>query len=281
VNAVEGHNGSAKEPRSTRTDFRLTRAPVDTPRGRLHRLAALVNRGARQAVRLARQLEPAELGKMRAVAQQAARQAAQHLSGTRHAQFATFLYQRLYDGLDQALGALELYLQLEVPSICEELTKTLVLLEAAETRSAELEIMLGSATRDLAFERGQNQQLRTSLAAQQVRLAVTEQDIPSETFEEPTRNRELTDHERRVISDPDAQPGDLERYLREENDELRRTRDEHARTIHNLRVESRALYASYVALIGRLRAHESVEGAETQRAHFREALARLGAVDAR
>lgn len=53
----------------------------------------------------------------------------------------------------------------------------------------------------------------------------------------------------------------------------------HAGLIAELRSESRALYASYVAVVGRLSHYESVEGCQTLRARHHAELARLGALE--
>jgi len=89
-------------------------------------------------------------------------------------------------------------------AVCEALTATLVQLEAAEGRIAELQRRNKELQRAVAFERQHNELLRTSLAAEQVRTAAAIADIPPERWEEPTRSRTLTDEERRVVDDPDA-----------------------------------------------------------------------------
>lgn len=159
----------------TRTDLRLTRAPADTPRGRLH-LAAMT--GAR-AGRRAASLVPDDAARLRDLA----RRGVEHLrlDPSRGARLVV----HVCHGLDRALAALAPLSEVDVPAICEELTGTLVQLEAREDQIARL-------TKELAFERSLNEQLRASLAAEQVRSAAALQDIPSDRFDEPTRNSNLS-----------------------------------------------------------------------------------------
>jgi hypothetical protein len=206
-----------------------------------------------------------------------AAQAVRARQGPRGGQFGAFVVQTLYEGLDRMLGALELFAQLDVASLCDELTRTLVLLEMGEERIAGLETELADAHRDLAMERGHGEQARASLAAAQVRAAAKAD--AAERWDEPTRSRTMTDPELRVISDPDAQAGDLERYLREACDQLRAERDQHATTIADLRSEAKALYSSYVTTSQRLARHESIEGIGIQLRRVRSVLVRLGVID--
>ncbi len=130
----------------TRVDMRLTRHPANTPRARLHRLAAWGARCGHQ------------------------------------------------------LGALRF------ARVCEALTDTLVRLEALEVAYEQLQADNRTLRQDLAFERSHNEQLRSSLAAEQVRAAAALLEVPHERWEEPTRNRSLTADEKVIIDDPDARP---------------------------------------------------------------------------
>jgi hypothetical protein len=217
---------------------------------------------------------------MRTLAKLGAERAAQAVrtrQGPHGGQFGAYVTQTLYEGLDRALGALELFAQLDVASLCDELTRTLVLLEMGEDRIAGLEAELSVTHRDLVVERGLGEQTRVSLAAAQVRA--TARMEAAERWDEPTRSRTMTDPELRVINDPNAQAGDLERYLRESCDQLRAERDRHAATLAELRSEAKALYGSYVATSQRLARHESIEGVGVQLRRIRPALVRLGVID--
>ena len=271
-------NGSPTHiPRETQVDMRLTRAPADTPRGRLHRAASIGARAGREAARLLASIPP-QAANMRTLAKLGAERAAQMLVARRGpdgGQFGAYVVHTLYDGLDRMLGVLELFAQLDVTSLCDELTRTLVLLEVGEDRIAGLEAELADAQRDLAVERGLGEQARASLAAAQVRAMVRTE--AAEQWDEPTRSRTMTDPELRVISDPDAQAGDLERYFREACDQLRAERDGHANTIAELRNVSTALYASCVKLVGHLVRQGNQVDQRGRLAEFRETLLRLGA----
>lgn len=182
---------------NTRIDMRLTRHPADTPRARLHRAASLGAQMAREVARmsLAGTAEAASLQRM-------ARRCLRALGRDRSAG-ARFVV-RLCGALDRSLSALAMVSDPGYAGLCDALTKTLVELEAAESTIDDLRAELRDARKMLALERSHNEQLRASLAAEQVRAAAALRDIPRERWEEPTRSRTLTAGERVVIDDPDA-----------------------------------------------------------------------------
>jgi hypothetical protein len=101
------------------------------------------------------------------------------------------------------LSALAALVALDVPRLCDNLCLTLSQLDSAEESVARLQEEAASLRRNLVFERGQAAQLRALLADAQVRAAAA-LDLPPERFDEPTRDRKLTEDDRRVIDDPDA-----------------------------------------------------------------------------
>ncbi len=180
--------------RGTRADIRLTRAPADTPRARLHRAAA---RGARAAREVGKTLafSADDAARLRGLARRGLGLLAEN--DTRGAR----LVRLLCGALDQALAALGPLLETNVTGICEELTGALVQLEAAEEREAKLRAEVKEITQALAFERSHNEQLRGSLAAEQVRAAALLRDIPADRFDEPTCSRTFTPDEKAAIDD--------------------------------------------------------------------------------
>jgi hypothetical protein len=166
----------------TKTDLRLTRAPADTPRGRLHHAAMA---GAR-AVRRAAALTPGDADRLHALA----RRGVEHLrlDPSRGARLVV----HVCHGLDRALAALAPLSEIDVAALCEELTVILVQLEAREEQIAVLLQKNRDLKQEAAFERAHNEQLRASLAAEQIRTAAALQDIPHDRFDEPTRNSNLT-----------------------------------------------------------------------------------------
>lgn len=179
---------------STHTDLRLTRAPADTPRGKLHRAVAVAARRAREVNRAV--ARNPDLTALRELAQRGV----DRLSGDESR--GARLIVRVCLGLDQALSALIPLVEIDAEKLCDELTGALVQLEAAENQVARLKDEVAVLTQGLAFERYHNQQLRSSLAAEQVRTAAAIADIPPERFDEPTRNRRLTLDEIEAISVP-------------------------------------------------------------------------------
>jgi len=184
---------------STRTDLRLTRAPADTPRGKLHQLAARCFRAGHEAKRLAK-LDLDDVAKLRDFAKRGLIELEKDQS--RGARMILYLCR----GLEAALGPLALLDVASVVEIAEGLTTTLVQLEVAETTIRELQSMLVSAERDAQFERGQSTQLRALLSQAQgviARHEASQQESEHWSADVRTRKHELTAEEKRVITDPD------------------------------------------------------------------------------
>jgi hypothetical protein len=182
---VEGH---------TRIGLNVTRAPADTPRGRLHRTAAL---GARAAHRVNQTLalNQDDLNRMRSLAQRGVdRLKSDESRGAR-------LIVHVCRGLDQTLAALVPLLEINVSRICEELTATLMMLEGAENKVGRLERDVADLKQDVAFERAHVERLRSLLATEQVRGAAVLATISPDRFDVPTRTRALTSEERAMIDD--------------------------------------------------------------------------------
>lgn len=165
----------------TRTDLRLTRAPADTPRGRLHQAAMI---GAR-ATRRAATLIPNDAAELQDLAQRGMK-LLQHDTSR-----PTRLIVRVCQGLDQALTALAPLSEVDVPALCEELTGTLVQLEAREEQIAGLLRKMRDLEQEVAIKGALNEQLRASLAAEQLRNEQLS-NLLQDRFDEPTRNSNLT-----------------------------------------------------------------------------------------
>lgn len=201
---MSSNGRSAKEPiaipkGATQTDLRLTRHPADTPRGRLHRLAATSVRAADEVKREAK-LSKADMAKLRALARRGL--ALIGKPRTRGERVAA----ELCSGIDRAIFALTLLDVDAVIALCEGLTITLVQLEAAEHLIQDLETKLQRASREARVAHGDVNQLRTLLAKlhdETARREAKENESSSE-WNELTRRRHLTEDEKRTISDPDA-----------------------------------------------------------------------------
>ncbi len=192
---------------STRTDLRLTRAPANTPRGRLHRLAALGVRLSEEAKQIAN-LTQEDMARLRQLGKRGIKKLWGR--GDRGSRMIT----HLCDGLDRATGALALLDAADVKAISDGLTITLVQLEVAESTIGDLKRKLDEANRDLAMERGLNNNLRKSLAAEQVRMAALDYypepwetraaavdgDVEPGRWEEPTRNSSMTEDQMRTLT---------------------------------------------------------------------------------
>lgn len=187
---------------TTRMDLRLTRAPADSRRARLHRAAALGSRVWRNTHRVLGTLDVGAMERLRALSQRGLGVLRGHprLGESEPAR----LLQHVCWGLDRVLSALIPLMDPGFATLCEELTRALVELEVAEERIQELQRDLKLARQDVAFERSHNEQLRASLAAEQVRSTAALREVPAERWEEATRSRDLTDEEKRVIDDPEA-----------------------------------------------------------------------------
>lgn len=177
----------------TRTDLRLTRHPVDTPRARLHRLAATSLRAAGE-VKSAAELDKDDMAELRELARRGL-----ELLGNPTTR-GEELVARFCSGLDRAIFAIMLLDVDSVVKLSEGLVLTLLQLEAAETKVRDLESCLRNADRDVENARGNVTQLRTLLAKFHTEAAKKE---ASEFEGLATNRRELTDDEKRVI-DPDA-----------------------------------------------------------------------------
>lgn len=159
----------------TLTDLRLTRAPADTPRGRLHHAAMAGARAARRAASLA----PDDADRLQDLARRGVEKLRLDPSpGAR-------LVVHVCYGLDRALAALAPLSSVDVPALCEELTGTLVQLEAREEQIAALQRKIDHLEQEATAARERNEQLQASLAA-------ALQDVHADRFDEPTRNSDLT-----------------------------------------------------------------------------------------
>lgn len=178
---------------STRTDLRLTRSPANTPRSRLHNLAALGVRVGQEAKRITK-LSREDMDRLRAIGRRGV-ELLKHDSSLRARLIVHICY-----GLDRVIASLTLLDSVDIVHICEGLSMSLIQLEVAENSLKEQTQELVQMQRDLKIERGFNAQLRASLAAEQVRAAAAIRDIPEERWDEPTRNSGLTDAQMRALS---------------------------------------------------------------------------------
>lgn len=180
---------------STRTDLRLTRAPADTPRAKLHKLAAGAYRAVHEIGRAAR-LEPEAAEVARDIARRGLSLIAD--DGSRGAR----LVRRICDCLEDVASELVRWRKVPARELAEALTETLVQLEAAEVEVRDLRRELDDAHRGIAFERGHNEQLRRALATEQVRAAAALEGEPPERWEErPTRTVKMTRDEVKAITE--------------------------------------------------------------------------------
>lgn len=187
---------------ATKTDLRLTRQPADTPRGRLHRLAAVGVR-AEQAARRTLELDKGDVVMLRALARRAYKIA----RGAAVGSVGALVVEHLCWGLDQALEFLAATADVDVAALCDGLTRSLVQLEVAEGTIRDLQKELDGAEEDLRSARADVRQLRTLLASandQAARKEAAEKEAVGDDWREATRRRELTEFEKRVIGDPDA-----------------------------------------------------------------------------
>jgi hypothetical protein len=181
---------------STRTDLRLTRAPADTPRGRLHALAARGYRAAREA-RAAKKLDQDDMSKLRAFARRGVDKLRRDES--RGARLVVYLCR----GLDAAIGPLTLLDASDVVAVCEGLSLTLTELEVSENTIRKLKADLNNANQDVQLERSCSRQLRAQLAEMQ--NAVARREASDERWNETTRKSEVTAEVRSILDDPEAQ----------------------------------------------------------------------------
>jgi hypothetical protein len=186
---------------STRTNFLMTKAPANSPRGKLHRLASTAVRVGHEMKKTVK-LDRDDMTKLRKFAQRGVD--VLRLDNSRGAR----LIVRVCYGLDLALGALLLIDGVDVAELGDNLTVTLIKLEVAEGEMEKLQSELDTTKRELVFERKHNEVLRRELAEHQVRAAgsVRAADLPAENWEEPTRNSTLTDDDVHTLSDPNAFP---------------------------------------------------------------------------
>lgn len=198
MNNGRGRRDQLEAPsRATMTDLRLTRHPVDTPRGRLHRLATVSIRAVDE-VRRASGLSKSDLDMLRSVAHRA--YDAVLRSGDDSA--GAHVVHHLCWGLDRAIEALALVAGIDVVSLCEGLTKTLVQLEVAENTIREQQTKLEEARQDTRYALADVTQLRTLLAAAHDQAA--RKEAAENVWNEPTRRQELSGREKQVIDDPDT-----------------------------------------------------------------------------
>lgn len=183
----------------TKTDLRLTRAPADTPRGRLHRVASMSMRAVDEIKRVAK-IDKGDLVKLRSLARRGL-----ILLGKPTTRGERVLG-RLYSSLDRTVFALTLIDVESITALCEGTMLTLVQLETAESALRVSEAKLKEAEHEVRVERAAVTQLRTLLAAANTQVAKWEATEFEATgsWAIPTRQRVLTADEKRVLDDPDA-----------------------------------------------------------------------------
>ncbi|HEY8923828.1 MAG TPA: hypothetical protein VIU64_05555 [Polyangia bacterium] len=181
---------------STRVDLRLTKHPVDTPRGRLHRLAAVGVRAADE-VRRSAAIDKEDLLRLRGVARRGLAILGRPATRGEH------LVAQFCSGLDRTIFALTLLDVDAVAAICEGLILTLIQLEAAENKLREVDLELEKAKKDVKSARGDVTQLRALLARFHAKAAKKEAE-EEEFKDEATKRRELT-AEQKLLLDPDAE----------------------------------------------------------------------------
>lgn len=194
-----GHQAQIAIPNgATQTDLRLTRHPANTPRAKLHRLAA-VNVRAADELRRTVDLSQKHVEWLR----EFARRCAEAVKAPRDR--GEYILSLLCKGLEEMTLVLTRVDLAAVTALCEGLTLTLVQLEAAENSMLELKAELARSQQDTRYARGDVTQLRTLLAAAHAEAAKKEAaEQEKENWGEPTARRELTELEKQVIDDPDA-----------------------------------------------------------------------------
>lgn len=185
---------------ATKTDLRLTKHPADTPRGRLHRLAAVTIRAVDE-VRQHAGISMDDMLWLRDLARRGLELVPPYDENGSPTTVGQQLVREFCHGLDSTIFALILLDADAVAKLCEGLTLTLVQLEVAENTIRDLQEKLDASRRDTKFARGDVEQLRTLLAAAHTAAAKKEAD---EFRDEPTRRQELPPEHKRVINDPDA-----------------------------------------------------------------------------
>lgn len=180
---------------ATQVDLRLTKHPVDTPRGRLHRLAATSIRAV-DAIRRNVSLTSNDMARLRRFAHRGLEVVGEpRTHGGR-------VVAILCGGLDQVIFALTLVDVDTVAKLCEGLQLALIQLEAAENKIHELEGDLKRAQDDVRSARGDVNQLRTLLAKFHVKAAKKEAD---EFKDEKTCRRDITAEQKALLDDPNIE----------------------------------------------------------------------------
>lgn len=181
---------------ATRTDLFLTKTPRDTPRGRLHHLAAVGLRTAQEAFSTIGVIDQKALEKLRRFSQRGIAK----LLGD--GSFGAQVIKQLCHNLDLAAAMLSVLGSVDIVAVCDGLTITLVQLEVAENTIGRLKKENDTLSKELRLERDHNSQLRTMLAEEQVRVAAALRDVPEENWNEITRNSSLSETEVRLLSEP-------------------------------------------------------------------------------
>lgn len=181
---------------STRTDLRLTRAPADTPRGRLHALAARGYRAAREA-RAAKRIDQDGMTRLRRLARRGI-----SVLGRDESRGAR-LVAHLCHGVDATIGLLMMLDNVDVVELCEGLSLTLAELEVSENTIRKLKADLNNANQDVQLERSCSRQLRAQLAEMQ--NAVARREASEERWnDEATRKSEVPAEVKSILEDPEA-----------------------------------------------------------------------------
>jgi len=185
---------------ATQVDLRLTKHPVDTPRGRLHRMAATSIR-AIDTIRRSVELDRDGLDKLR----QFARRGLDVVGNP--TTYGERTIAMLCGGLDQVIFVLTVMDVDTVAKLCEGLQLTLIQLEAAENKVRELENDLEIARRDVKSARGDVQQLRTLLAKLHARTAKKEaaEHEANQFKDEKTCRRDITAEQKALLDDPNIE----------------------------------------------------------------------------
>jgi hypothetical protein len=190
----------AEGSKRTLTDMRLTRAPAETKRGQLHKLAARTFRAAREAKRLTK-LDHAGVVELQVLARRGI-DLLKNVHETSTEARGARLVARLCRDIDAAIDPITLIDVADVIALSEGLSLTLVELELAENANRKLAAELAGAKQDLEFERGNGALLRDQLA--QAMSTVAQRELADERWSEPTRRSEITIEQKLILEDPDA-----------------------------------------------------------------------------
>jgi len=187
---------------ATKTDLRLTKHPADTPRGRLHRLAAATIRAVDE-VRQHSGISRDDMLWLRDLARRGLALVPPYDEDGSPTTVGQQLVREFCHGLDSTIFSLILLDVDAVAKLCEGLTLTLVQLEVAENTIRDLQAKLEASRQDTRSARSDVEQLRTLLAAAHTSAAKKEAET-DEFRDEPTRRQEVPPEQLSVIHDPDA-----------------------------------------------------------------------------